>query len=298
VDNGPDGAPAPPTGAPFSWQLILSGKPGRVAIADLAGDGKQRVALVNAGKDEDSRVLSITRWDPQAGKLMEDASIDTTADSDRMEAGRFGDDRAVSIVLPTGYIRSDGKTYAFHKGAGAEGLSGFARMDDTLDTFITYDGKSLAPHRMSVKEAVDWMTPGPKLTVDGAPAYQLADVRGAAAPVVARSKKLDVADDLSFIGLWHPVADGPTYYFLPKHIEADNRKYDVVAFGVLPKADDPPGAPLLSVPLAGKVLDIAYGIDAGPSQARGLYVLTDGSAAGDGRTLYFFRLPDVGRGGG
>jgi len=287
----------------YMWKEEFKTLPRRMAVADVTGDGKPRLILLNEkAEDKNSSTLEIRRWDGK--QFVTEFTADVAAQPDRLAVGKLGGANSPAVILTTsGFWTWNGTTFTHQPSSTAIPIIGVTQMPDgSARALVAPTSKNILAYKVnvtSVKQG-DWLVdPIPAPTV---PAYSWADMHSSPEFLQSMGFPSSIGSG-GVIGIWHLKAYKA--YFLYQM----DRGMDVAAdpknpgspkitfnntYHVVLQETRTGGTVWTSPRLPGEGYDI---INADPKggEKQGLLVLFNGTTpvngvAGKGRTLAFFAM--------
>jgi hypothetical protein len=144
----------------FVWKEEFKTLPRRAAVADVTGDGKSRLILLNEKPgDKNASTLEIKRWDGKA--FVTEFTGNVSAPADRLAVGKIGgSDRPAVILTSDALWVWDGTTFARRPAAAPLPILGVTRMLDGTERVLvaqsSLDVKAYKVNLTSVKKD-DWL---------------------------------------------------------------------------------------------------------------------------------------------
>ena len=144
----------------YVWKEEVKTLPRRMAVADVTGDGKPRLILLNEKpEDKNASTLEVKRWDGKA--FVTEFTGDVRAPADKLAVGRMGgSDRPAVILTSDALWVWDGSTFVRHPAASPMPLLGVTRLQDgTERVLLAPSSKNILAYKVnltSVKKD-DWL---------------------------------------------------------------------------------------------------------------------------------------------
>lgn len=261
-----------------TWNAELPAGVRRIAVADVAGDGKLRLLALGTG-------AALTIYGLAGDKPAQEATVDLGPSADQFVAGKFAKDRS-AIAAPGVIVLKEGDAYKVHKTAKVDRVTGMVRFSDGTENLFFFDGMS-SPDSWAVDPAAaepavtgrEMPNPGQD---PGAYTYALIHVK----PEMLAAFHLPEQAQKAGVFGFHAMPGGKLVSFAP-WIDADASYLTLYEMRMGEPGDDL--KPLWKSPkLPGKVLDMAIGSDPKTGKGMGLYVLQATGTDGKGRLVEYY----------
>jgi hypothetical protein len=264
-----------------SWKAEVSVEAKRMAVADVTGDNKPRLLLL-----EKDNTLTINVFSESTAK--KEASVDLGKDAAQFVAGSFAKGKPAVIAVPGGLFYKEGDKYSRKDFTDVSEITGSVRFTDGTENFFFFAGSG-DPSSYAVDLS------GAKPVVQGKAMPDPMSGEGIYSAVVARLN----ADTLSKFGMPEEITKSGIFgFFAPKGngklmgLAPWNGK-DASHIGTFEMSSLGPGGgdfkfAWKSPKLDGTVLDMAVGPDPKTGKGVGIYVLQKTGPEGKGRVVEFF----------
>jgi|SRR5579871_1696220 len=292
----------------LAWKEELNDQPRRMAVADVTGDGKSRLILLNEkpGK-KDAATLLVKKWDGKT--YVTEFTGDVQGAPDRLAVGKFaGKDKPAVIVTADALWSWNGATYIRKPSSRSLPIFGVARLQSGTEWMVLAEESQNVRQELHVEFKAYRVDPG-------AAAEWLIDKSEAPTPQQVTWEQMTATPEFftknmglgrlegNLLGLWDVRKFGNLFLYYT-HIAPEfavdktrgasaqsqptvKRLYSYLAFR---DATDPLGAELwISPPLDGIAYEVAFQDPQGAGKP-GLLILTSESDTEKNRTLYFFTL--------
>ncbi len=275
------------TGAPSfkaEWKADAPKDSQRLAVADVAGDKKPRILLLDGGN-------KLTVYKLTGAALEKEDTLDLGDGAKGFVVGRFAKNRPAMVAVPGAIYYRDGDKYVRKAAPDLKEITGTVRFaDGTEDIFFFAGGP---PQTWTVDLT------GDKLLADGEQLVAPDQAAGVYSELVAHLPADTLAQlgapegtqKIGMVGFFDPRGANALYSVLPMQDKDGGHIIIAGPDAIGPGAQGGGVKPLWTSPdISGRILDVALGMDPRTGKTPGIYVLhTSGEKEAD-RTVEFFAL--------
>jgi hypothetical protein len=272
-----------------AWKMDLPIGTQRVAVADVTGDKKLRLLVL-----DDKGTLAIHKLSDaktEETKTEKEGEIALGKDAAKFAVGRFAKDKPALIVVPGALFYRDGDKYSKKEVADLENLSGSVLFSDGTECLFTL-GQNGPPTSYGVDlTAEKLLTPGKPMPEPNATAGVYREIVVQLPPNMLQDGPFPDAIKQGALVRLQDIRNDKNLYGVVAWQTAEGPFVAIIGASDLFPMPNSDTKPVWKSPkLAGKVLDIAFGPNPRNTKQTGLFVLQAGGEGGKKPLVEFFSL--------